>query len=183
MNRRRGFTLIEMLAVITVMTALMGLAVTLLILLMTADRTSRRQLIENEQIEQLAASLRRDVRAAVTAEVTDTPQALQSRLVLNTGAEQSVEYVISAGRITRTQSAGGKSAGREAYLFDDLVEAQFQIETGQGRQFAALQLTRGKPEAAPQQAVAWPPLRIIAAVAADHRLGDPERQEATNEKE
>ena len=63
-DRRRAFTLIEMIAVISATTVLFGIATALLIALMQVDRSWREEVRAHATITRLADQFRRDVRAA-----------------------------------------------------------------------------------------------------------------------
>ena len=62
---RRAFTLVEMLTVISIGSVLMGIAISLLIVLLGAEQSGRTHAERSESLQRLADQFRRDVHAAV----------------------------------------------------------------------------------------------------------------------
>ena len=181
MKHRRAFTLVELLAAITVGSVIMGLALMLLQLVLRTDRGSRRQLVETRATAELADVFRRDVRAARSADVTGVNQSPASRLVLQSGEGQTVEYIAGVGEIARTRKSDEKVVARESFRFSSLAGARFDIAMHASRPLATLEMTRTKTGGPPAARVNHPPFRIEAAVAADHRYAGTATGEANDE--
>lgn len=143
---RRGFHLIEMLAVI----GLTGLMITLCVLtiqgLLAADRSARRAWAEAAALERLASAFRRDLHeASKTPEITGV-----DRLDIDQGAGKSVEYRLKNGDVvvsrTRADAAGPS------------------VETYRASKWRALRVDRGDPADGPLFRLVFQPLGRAGAI-------------------
>ncbi|MFO0958644.1 MAG: type II secretion system protein [Isosphaeraceae bacterium] len=99
----RGFTLIEMLAVV----GLTGIMLTLCVLtiqgLMAADRSARAEWAEAAALDRLAAGFRRDVH-----EARKPPEvASDDRVAIDLGGGKSAEYRVKEGNVVVTRTRPG----------------------------------------------------------------------------
>jgi prepilin-type N-terminal cleavage/methylation domain-containing protein len=151
---RRAFGLIEMLVAISVGAVLMGIAVSLLIVLLGAEQSGRVHAERSESLRRLADQFRRDVHAAVdvadlgeageargTVPFSLTRESGQSltrksgqspedrhecRLALADGG--SVRYTISADGISRVEQVGSKDVRRESYALPEGSTAAIVVD-------------------------------------------------------
>jgi prepilin-type N-terminal cleavage/methylation domain-containing protein len=110
---RRAFTLVELLVAITVGSVLMGIAVSLLLVLLGAEQSGRTHAERSESLRRLADQFRRDVHAAVGEPAADAVDRHGCRLRLADSG--SVRYVVGSGSIERQEQAGTKDVSRESY--------------------------------------------------------------------
>jgi type II secretory pathway component PulJ len=110
-TRRRGFSLVELLLVISSLTVLLGICVGLIHSLLRLDRIARTNLAESATIGRLARQFRQDVHAA---ERIDEPVRNES-LRLELPARRTIEYASRSGQLTRTLRRSGEDEGREVY--------------------------------------------------------------------
>jgi prepilin-type N-terminal cleavage/methylation domain-containing protein len=129
---RRAFTLVEMITAMTVGTVLMGIAVSLLVVLLGAEQSGRAHVARSESLRRLADQFRRDVHAAVgetaakgAVPVSPTRKPGQSpedwtedrpECRLSLPDNRSVQYTIGADSISREERTDSKVVRRETYL-------------------------------------------------------------------
>lgn len=96
-RRRDGFTLVEMLLVLTLTTSLLAGAIGLLTVLSKSNRQAQQNLSLRQEIRRFADALRSDVRVATRTETTDL------RLVIDHGeADETISYEIGdSGTVER----------------------------------------------------------------------------------
>ena len=128
MNRVRGYTLIEILVVITTGAVMVGLAVGLLHMLTRLDQASREQIRSQGTINGLADQFRRDVHAAGGFTVLNAPGGDDPRGAWQfpLAAERVVQYRAEPGRLARIERAGEQVLQQESYTFP--AEATVTIE-------------------------------------------------------
>ena len=91
MQRRRGYSLIEMLAVMTMTSAILTLATMSIGLIMRSERTGRDSLVATQTAQRMARQFRNDVHAAQTATVTSDKQK-RSSLTLESFGHPTVTW-------------------------------------------------------------------------------------------
>lgn len=101
---RRGYSLVEMLVVIGVMSAVAGVAVGILHSILSVNHAARQGLIEQSALARLAETFRADARAA-----DELTGGKSGKWELKRSDGPSVEYRLEADRLTRRgqTSAGG----------------------------------------------------------------------------
>ncbi len=117
---RRGVSLIEMIIVMTVGAVLMGIAVSLLLVLLRAEQGGRAHAERNESLQQLADQFRRDVRAAdKTPKVVDVRDEAGFVTLLIISGDRILFYDIASetpGIVRREIDANsGNALCRETY--------------------------------------------------------------------
>jgi prepilin-type N-terminal cleavage/methylation domain-containing protein len=110
---RRAFTLIEMIVAISVGAVLMGIAVSLLLVLLGAEQSGRTHTERSESLRRLADQFRRDAHAAIGEPMAGSEDRHGCRLRLADNC--SVRYAIHAGEILREEQSGAKDVRRESY--------------------------------------------------------------------
>jgi hypothetical protein len=145
-----------MLVVMSVNSALMGVAVTLLAMLVKGDRGGRQHCEQTRALVELAEQFRNDVAAASDATLVADKTGGTLRLQLS--RERSIDYARDGDRIRRLESEGSSASRREAYSLPNLASATFDID---GDKFATLNLTFSGDDNA---------FRIDARLAKDRRF-------------
>lgn len=149
-GRRRGFTLIEMIAAFTAGVVALGLSITLIQSLMRLDQSGRARLSEGAMLGQLARTFRDDVHAARSVQ-------LGERLELRMSADEVITYGPDAGRLVRTRRVEGDVEHVESYRPPARSSPRFQQEEAMGRPFVILSF---EPSS----------FRVEAALGRDHRF-------------
>ena len=164
MRKHRGFSLIEMLVVITVSAALLGICTSILHLLMRSERAGRDHLHQATSAARLARQFRNDVHAAITPPAPGDAARPGWRFELAPG--QTVVYRIEPGRVDRTEWERQKLRRQESYDLPAGDTARIEPPGHQRPATACLLL----PQANRAE------LRVEAVVGRDHRFAGDERR-------
>lgn len=124
-SRRGGFTLIEMLIVITVFVFLLASAAMAIGTLFRAQGELQAELIEGNTLSRLSAQLRADAHLANSAEMTD-----EANLQLHLPTSQ-ISYETQPRRIIRTVTQGESAAHREVFSLMEGTTALWELSTEQ----------------------------------------------------
>ncbi len=101
-RRRRGWTLIEMLVTIAVMTSITGVAVKLLASLLRAERNGVEHVTRLTTVSRLSRQFRSDVHAATEVQLAaDNPQ--QPLLRITSENQRQIQYEIQPQGLLRTE--------------------------------------------------------------------------------
>ena len=130
MNRRSGYSLVEMLVAISISSVLASVALGLIGALIRADHSGRRHLHETQSLARLAGQFRADVALAEEALPADGAARLELRLP----GGRAVEYATEPGRATREERLGGERRQREQFSVPE--EARLTFEIGPDRRTA-----------------------------------------------
>jgi prepilin-type N-terminal cleavage/methylation domain-containing protein len=158
---RRAFTLIEMIIVLTVGSVLTGIAVSLLVVLLRAERSGSEHVENSTVIGCLADQFRRDVHAA-----TKPPEINGHGIVRFASGGPVVQYTIDGRDVRREKIMADKSVGRreEYRLPKDWTAA---VETDATTKPAIVRLTVGPQDAALRSAHE---IRVEAVLGRDGRF-------------
>jgi prepilin-type N-terminal cleavage/methylation domain-containing protein len=167
---RRGFTLIEMIAAISISAVLTGIAMSLLVVLLQVERTGRAHVEENRTIYDLSDQFRRDVRAAERA-VTNQGKKSSDILELSQGSTHIVHYEPAAGGVERLETVDGKTIRRESYALPSDWSAAIDVPSKTQPERVCITL-------APKDAS----LRVTREVRVEAMLGQDHRFERGEEK-
>ncbi len=166
----RGYALIELLVLITVVAVILGLCGGLIHLLMKLDRGVRAGSDQAADMARLARDFRADAHAATPSDQPDarTP----GRLALGLAAGRSVEYLARAADILRTVREGDKVRRRETYRRPARSAVRFDLTREGSTAFVSLILDRpaGGPDGPADR-----DLRIDAALGKDGRFAPRDR--------
>ena len=160
MNRRRGFSLIEMLVVISVGSVLLGVTVSVFHLLFRMEHTARQYVHQSAVTAQLADRFRRDVHQAVDAAAADDDA---GQLTLSPG--HTIVYQPRPGELVRIERIDGADRHRETFSLPPETAVSMEIPDGDGPRLIRLRLVPqglGGP-------VAGREICIEALLASDHR--------------
>jgi type II secretory pathway pseudopilin PulG len=163
---RRGWSLLELLVVITTVAILMGFTAKLAAQLIQYGKGQRAAVVAAGNLERLGRDLRNDARAAnVPAELSETT------LVLTQAEGRSIEYQVRPADVLRTIRRSGKTEGFDTYKLPNGTRARF--ESGRDGAFPSVALgLRLNPATNPSGAAeaAYRDYRIEAVPGRDHRL-------------
>jgi type II secretory pathway pseudopilin PulG len=123
--RRRGSSILEMSIVITILTVLLSAAAMLLASLVTHTGRQRATYHEAQVATRFAESLRRDVHAALSIEVS-AADATPAWLQMTLPAGEQVEYVVVDSGVVRRLRNGDEIRHRELYRLPDLDAMRFE---------------------------------------------------------
>ncbi len=160
MNRRPGYSLIEMVLVIGALSVVLGLCVGTIRGLITLDRSGRARVNEEAALSRLARQLRQDARGALSGRLVGEKDKT-AQLDLRLSSEQVVEYRWVDGRVTRTKRGPGKTERREVYRLPNRAKPRFQVGDEAGQTWVSLVLER-KPDVSAPRASARVPRRSDA---------------------
>jgi len=155
---RRGYSLIELVVVMTIATVIVGLAAAMLHLLLRTERNGRQQMNRSTALSRLADQFRSDAHAAARQPVPD--DANPSCWTFELEAGRNVQYRAQAGRIERVETLGEKIERRESYALPP--DAAVSIATPADSQPAVATLIVREP---PNREI-----RIAAVLGKDHRF-------------
>lgn len=133
-DRRGGYTLVEMLVVISVNSALMAVALALIGLLLKAERQGQRHFERVGTVTRLAQQFREDVASARSATLdhdrTDgaAVSPVPFLLKLQGSGERTVGYWRDGERLRRVEYQTSQVTGREAYFLAELADAEFLVD-------------------------------------------------------
>lgn len=140
----RGTTLIEMIVVLAVSSAVFGIAGSLFYTLLTGRGDGRQALERQMDQSRLAEQFRRDVHAADTGEAAAEEV---STLKLTLHGERTVEYRYENERLLRREKQGDQLVRQESYRLDRATEVRFEVEQAGEASFVRFVCTE---EAAPR---------------------------------
>jgi prepilin-type N-terminal cleavage/methylation domain-containing protein len=166
---RRAFTLIEMITAMSVGTVLMGVAVSVLIVLLGAEQSGRTHFQRSESLRRLADQFRRDVHAAVGETAAGPEDRPGRRFSLADNA--SVQYAIDADRVSREQRIGAKVVRRESYTLPKGSTATIAVDRTTSPWMLSLTIMPKEPAMRPGREV-----RIDALLGRDHRFAERQKE-------
>ncbi len=165
MNRRRGFTILEMLVAITVCTVLLGIAVVTLRALMISQNAGREHLQYCRNVNRLDEQFRRDVHATQNISAGGKEGIIEMQ---SAAAEEiKIRWQCFADRIERTELQGDKIVSRESYLLPPASEAALQLQSQPDASVACILIL---PRQQAGKVLPAPVVRIETLVGMDSRL-------------
>jgi prepilin-type N-terminal cleavage/methylation domain-containing protein len=166
MNRRRGFSLIEMLVVITIGATLSGIAVLMLHALLRSHNTGREHLEYARTINRLAEQFRADVHAMQQAMPAGDEMVFElSPLPAN---DTIIRYKCLERRIDRSELQGGQIVSQDSFMLPLDMAASIKTELQQDVSIARIAISP-KDNISPKLYRAAP-IRIEAVLGRDSRL-------------
>jgi len=163
-RRRRGYALIELLVLITIVAVMLGLCAGMLHLLMRLDRVGRSAADEAADMARLGRDFRADAHASPAAGPAGrTPDGI----TLAVAEGRSVEYRARPTDILRTVREGDKVRHREQYRRPARSAVRFEVARDGPAAIASLTISRepGGKDGSPARDV-----RIDAALGLDRRF-------------
>ncbi len=173
MQQRRGVTLVEMLVVISTMSVIMGLGITTIFLMMRAEGSGAKTLVDSMTYARMANSFRQDVHAAHDVQLV-ADAADKHSLSLRMSQTEQVTYQIDDENVVRIAKTNDKVDHLEQFRLPN-VKAGFELHphqtAGEGA-LIELVLTRRHSAATDQHEAVLPTreYRIKALIGRDHRF-------------
>lgn len=124
-RRRPGWSLLEVLVVMSGLAALMTIAAGLIFQMLRVGQAERSRVVASTALERLARDLRGDARASEVP-----PDLAPARLALRLPGGRSVEYTLDGRGALRTVLAGGKVERRESYRWPRGTSGRFEPAGG-----------------------------------------------------
>ena len=140
-RRRRGWSLLELLAVLTVVATLMTSAAGRVFQMLKIDGSARSRVVATGNLERLGRDLRADAHDA-----TGPPDIGPDRVVLTRDDGRTAEYVVARRDVQRTVKKGGKVEHREGYRLPSAVAGRFEASRDGSRSVIAFVLNAITPE-------------------------------------
>ena len=159
---RRGYTLIEVLAVIAVSTVLMGIAIEVLYLLSRAESGGRKHAGQAAIVARLADQFRGDVHAALHPTAAENAEKNQWQFTL---ADRTATYRALPGEVQRYEQIAGKTTRRESYVLPADSTAEILVRADPAPATASLVITLPGPASEIGRDI-----RIDAVFSRDHRF-------------
>ena len=178
MRRRRGFSLIELIAVMSGCSVVLSMSAALLHRAMQTQAQTRYFFESERTALRLSGDFRRDVNRAVTAEAGDSSLADGVFLQLQLDEGQEVEYRRRSEAVVRTLSRAGEPVSREEYLLSSDMEIAVSEEASSRRILLSIttdprrKFRRNLPTAVAAASIREAPisLQVSAVVGRDRRF-------------
>jgi prepilin-type N-terminal cleavage/methylation domain-containing protein len=175
MKRRRGFTLIEMVAVVTIGTVLMGIAVLLLHSLLKSHDSGREHINYYRTLNRLAEQFRSDAHATEKTSSADDGKTFD--FLPNAADSAKIRYQLLPGRIDRTELKGEKAVRQDSYKLLPDMQAAINIQTDKDTEIASILISPNQDQTKLYHPL---PVRIDAVLGRD--LKSSKVQPATEDK-
>ena len=166
-RRRRGITLVELMAAMTTLTIILAVCAALMTMLMRLDGSGRDHVANEATLARLARAFRADVREADRVEPLAAGKP-SNGLSLADGASHSVEYAIVKGAVVRREWWDDVVVAQERFTLPASASPRFERLPGDGPAILALVLDRRSAKAVGEAATH--PYRIEAASGAARRF-------------
>lgn len=173
MNNRRGFTLIELIVVLSGTAIMMLIGVGTLHTLLRSERGTTGNLVYSQAAARLSTQLREDIHEATAAE----PSEQGTQLQLLCPDNRRIVFTQNSGEIFRLEATGNTTQRRETYQKRVGVSANFSTLDDGGNRIIRMEFVRELPigqtsTMAASQAVRpkSPPWSVEAVLAKDHRF-------------
>jgi prepilin-type N-terminal cleavage/methylation domain-containing protein len=165
-SARRGYSLIEMLAAIAVLTVVLGASTALIDRLLKLDRSARAHRDDWATAGRLARAFRGDAHAAAFALTPPGAERSAAELRLRGPSGHDVVYEFDQGTITRLELVEGLPARGETFRLPGRL-GHFELRHEGSRGLVALDLAwpTGRPELGVARS-----FRVVAALGLDHRF-------------
>ncbi len=154
---RRGFTLVEMLAVMAVFSVTMSTIVLTLHALQKAGDRAHANVSAGVELDRFATQLRADAHAARTFALspTEPPRVAASVLTLTLPDQQIVEYQLSSDQIQRRVRSGDVDQHHESYRVRPVLEKGWTVTVTRTLPRRSLRSTCSRAGVVATTRVAW----------------------------
>jgi prepilin-type N-terminal cleavage/methylation domain-containing protein len=137
--KRRGYSLVEMLVVITIASLVLTTVAVALHSLFRVDRDLRQELVQSMALSRISLALRMDAHEAIST--TIEPVGEEPREIVFAHAEgRSVSYTLDEARIVRRLQQGGQVKHREVYAFPEDTVLTLRMEELESKQVVILEI-------------------------------------------
>ena len=158
---RRGVSLVEMLVVITIAAAMVGLAATMIHLLLGAEHEATKASRFSASVMRLARSFRDDVHAAREVQLPLPEPGKPATLVATVEGGRRIRYEIAANVATRFESDGADETQRENFYFSPRSQLQFESVGDRGLVRLTIQMPVGGADGTTAGSVARRPCATV----------------------
>jgi type II secretory pathway pseudopilin PulG len=163
--RRRGFTIIETMVVMTGVATILGICAVTIQLLLRLNSEGQARLNAAGAVERLASQFRADVHACDVAKLATAKAGdAASSLRLDTQRTVIVTYEARDGRVNRHESDSGKMIRRESYTLGRGRAVHFERRRDGLRWFATIVVSH---RVGNDRLDASPPMEVLALEAKD----------------
>jgi len=172
MKKHHGVSLIEVLAVMTVTTVMLSVAVGLLNTLLRTERATREHLRQQAVLGRLAGQFRDDAHAALRLVLPqgDAPQQRRSAWQFEPAPGESIRYHVEDGYLVRTEQAKGKPPRRESFRLPIGTTVLIRRREQDKTDVTSMLIV---PAEDPPAGSTCRSIRIDAALASNHRFTKP----------
>jgi type II secretory pathway component PulJ len=141
---RRGFSLIEVVVLMTAVAVVLGLCALTIQLLLRLNTDGQARYSASVTMMHLARQFRSDVRAGEAARLGASGGSgpKSESLFLSLGPEHSVAYEPRGESVVRLESQSGNLTRHERYALPRASLARFELREVRGRRFVALAVSR-----------------------------------------
>lgn len=160
MTRRRGYSLVELLVIVSGVALVMILGAALVHALLRAERATRDGMAEGASAARLARDLRADVHAAVALSSGPEGEAQVKSVVLTRPGGASAEYRVEGDGLIVSHRDGDRQRA-ETFTFPRRGSPRLEVDRGDGRTWVVLRIERGTGSARA--------IRVEAELGRDHR--------------
>jgi prepilin-type N-terminal cleavage/methylation domain-containing protein len=161
---RRGFTLVEMLAVMAVFSVTMSVIILTLHALQKAGDRAHANVSAGVELDRFATQLRADAHAARTCTLspTEPAQSAASVLTLTLPDQQIVEYQLTSDQIQRLVRSGDVDQHHESYHVRPVLEKGWTVNANSSAPLLTINLQPAQSHGNHPRGLA--PLNVNAAV-------------------
>jgi type II secretory pathway pseudopilin PulG len=171
---RCGTSLVEMLVVMTVAAAMVGLAVTTIHRLLGAEHEATKQARYAASLARLSQAFRDDLHAAQKVELPAVEPGEPAALVTTLPDGRRIRYELDAHRATRVEIDGSDETHRDAFYFPPRSRLEFDRSGDRGLVRLTIEMPAGVAFAKPKDsAAASQPMQLLLIEAAPFRAHDP----------
>ena len=173
---RPGYSLLELIVVMSVGSIIGTTAIMLLGALLAADRGARAHLQESASLSRLSRQFRADVAAAEDASIEmpsatkrDSPERSFPRLTLHGASGETITYVGEPGRAVRKAQGESGADRQESYALPEPLALTFEIDSMSSQRILTMSLAAGDDQQTSSVRLGW---RVEAALGRDRRHAD-----------
>jgi prepilin-type N-terminal cleavage/methylation domain-containing protein len=170
-NRRPGYSLVEVLVVITISVVMLSTITTLLHTLLRAEQNARDEAVGQALLERLGGQFRNDVHAAIRLQTLDHAAGPPTGGEFELPASRTVRYENQADGILRTERLGQAVERRKSFRLPAQCVARIEMLPCGPPKIVSLWIGPREETATPPPGV---PVRFEAVLARDHRFAQPE---------
>lgn len=136
---RGGYSLVEMLVMMTIVSFVLTSVGIALHSLFRTDRNLRNHIVQDTVLARLSLQLRRDAHRSAAAELVEGDRGA-SRLTFSMSDGEIVAYSTESQRIVRVASRGEDVLHREVYALPDRSQVRWELETQRNPPLLALEI-------------------------------------------
>lgn len=136
---RRGFSLVELMTTITVLTILLGLCAGLIRLLLKLDQSGRDAMTTASDQVRLARTFREDAHRSTA---TNLPVIEPNHLILSMPDDFKAEYTVRPSDVLRELRQGDRVRHREVYRLPARASVRFEASVEAGRSLLSIRVHR-----------------------------------------